>query len=210
MTQPYGRLPDPTVRPAGVRLILGLGNPGEDYANHRHNVGFWCVQRLARRWDIDLKGARHARLGEGRIADVPVVLAKSRTYMNRSGDAAAGLLQRYQLRPEEMLVICDDLELPVGSIRLRPRGRHGGHNGLRDIIFTLQSEEFPRLRIGIDRPRTATGERLTDPDVVAAYVLREPRPEEREALEGAVEQAAEAVACLLSEGLRAAMNRYNR
>ena len=193
-----------------VRLILGLGNPGEDYANHRHSVGLWCVQRLARRWEIELKGARHARLGEGRIADVPVVLAKSRTYMNRSGDPAAGLLQRYQLRPEEMLVICDDLELPVGSIRLRPRGRHGGHNGLRDIIFTLQSEEFPRLRIGIDRPRTATGERLTDPDVVAAYVLREPRPEEREALEGAVEQAAEAVACLLSEGLRAAMNRYNR
>jgi PTH1 family peptidyl-tRNA hydrolase len=193
-----------------VRLILGLGNPGEDYANHRHNVGFWCVQRLAQRWDIHLKGARHARLGEGRIADVPVILAKSRTYMNRSGNAAAGLLQRYSLRPEEMLVICDDLELPVGRIRLRPRGSHGGHNGLRDLIFTLQSEDFPRLRIGIDRPRTATGERLTDPDVVAAYVLREPRPEEREALDGAVERAAEAVVCLLSEGLRAAMNLCNR
>jgi PTH1 family peptidyl-tRNA hydrolase len=141
---------------------------------------------------------------------VPVILAKSRTYMNRSGNAAAGLLQRYSLRPEEMLVICDDLELPVGRIRLRPRGSHGGHNGLRDLIFTLQSEDFPRLRIGIDRPRTATGERLTDPDVVAAYVLREPRPEEREALDGAVEWAAEAVACLLSEGLRAAMNLCNR
>ena len=193
-----------------VRLILGLGNPGEDYANPRHNVGFWCVQRLAQRWDIQLKGARHARLGEGHIADVPVILAKSRTYMNRSGNAAAGLLQRYSLRPEEMLVICDDLELPVGRIRLRPRGSHGGHNGLRDLIFTLQSEDFPRLRIGIDRPRTATGERLTDPDVVAAYVLREPRPEQREALDGAVERAAEAVACLLSEGLRAAMNLCNR
>ena len=198
---------DPT---AAVRLILGLGNPGEDYANHRHNVGFRCVQLLARRWDIELKGARHARLGEGRIADVPVILAKSRTSMNRSGDAARGLLQRYRLRPEEMLVVCDDLELPVGRIRLRPRGSHGGHNGLRDIIFTLQSEEFPRLRIGIDRPRTAAGEPLTDPDIVALYVLREPRAEEREALEGAVERAAEAVACLLSEGLATAMNRYNR
>jgi PTH1 family peptidyl-tRNA hydrolase len=193
-----------------VRLILGLGNPGEDYAEHRHNVGFWCVQRLARRWDIDLKGARHARLGEGRIADVPVILAKSRTYMNRSGDAAAGLLQRYELRPEEMLVICDDLELPVGRIRLRPRGSHGGHNGLRDIISTLQSEDFPRLRIGIDRPRTAAGEPLTDPDIVALYVLREPRLEEREALEAAVERAAEAVACLLSDGMTVARNRYNR
>jgi PTH1 family peptidyl-tRNA hydrolase len=193
-----------------VRLILGLGNPGEDYANHRHNVGFWCVQRLAQRWDIVLKGARHGRLGEGHIGDAPVILAKSRSSMNRSGNAAAGLLQRYSLRPEEMLVICDDLELPVGRIRLRPRGSHGGHNGLRDIIFTLQSEDFLRLRIGIDRPRTEAGEPLTDPDIVALYVLREPRPEEREALEAAVERAAEAVACLLSEGLSAAMNRYNR
>jgi PTH1 family peptidyl-tRNA hydrolase len=144
-----------------VRLILGLGNPGEDYANHRHNVGFWCVQSLARRWDIDLKSARHARLGEGHIADVPVILAKSRTSMNRSGDAARGLLRRYSLRPEEMLVICDDLELPVGRIRLRPRGSHGGHNGLRDIIFTLESEDFPRLRIGIDRSPTPTSWRCT-------------------------------------------------
>jgi PTH1 family peptidyl-tRNA hydrolase len=193
-----------------VRLILGLGNPGEGYAEHRHNVGFWCVQHLARRWDVELKGARHARLGEGRIADAPVILAKSRTSMNRSGDAARGLLQRYRLQPEEMLVICDDLELPVGRIRLRPRGSHGGHNGLRDIIFTLESEDFPRLRIGIDRPRTAAGEPLTDPDIVAMYVLREPRPEEREALEGAVERAAEAVVCLLSEGMTVARNRYNR
>ena len=187
-----------------------MGNPGEDYADHRHNVGYWCVQRLVRRWDIDLKGARHARLGEGRIAGAPVVLAKSRSFMNRSGTAARGLLQRYNLRAEEMLVICDDLELPVGRIRLRPRGSHGGHNGLRDIIFTLQREGFPRLRIGIDRPRTAAGEPLTDPDIVALYVLREPRPEEREALAGAVERAAEAVACLLSEGVTAARNRYNR
>jgi PTH1 family peptidyl-tRNA hydrolase len=205
MTEPHGLQPAPA-----VRLILGLGNPGEDYAHHRHNVGVWCVQRLARRWDIDLKGTRQARLGEGNIAGTPVILAKSRSFMNRSGNAARGLLQRYSLRPEEMLVICDDLELPVGRIRLRQRGSHGGHNGLRDIIFTLQSEDFPRLRIGIDRPRTAEGAPLTDPDIVALYVLREPRPEEREALEAAAERAAEAVVCLLSEGMAAARNRYNR
>jgi PTH1 family peptidyl-tRNA hydrolase len=193
-----------------IRLILGLGNPGEDYANHRHNVGFWCVRRLASRWGIELKGARYARLGEGHVADVPVILAKSRTSMNRSGAAAKGLLERYQLQPEEMLVVCDDLELTVGRIRLRPRGSHGGHNGLRDIIFTLQREDFPRLRIGIDRPRTADGAPLTDPDVVALYVLREPRAEEREALEGAVERAAEAVACLLTEGMTVARDKYNR
>lgn len=199
-----------TGAPPAIRLVLGLGNPGEDYANHRHNVGLWCVQRLAKRWNVELKGARYARLGEGRIAEAPVILAKSRTSMNRSGNAARGLLERYRLQPEEMLVICDDLELPVGRIRLRPRGSHGGHNGLRDIIFTLQSEDFPRLRIGIDRPRTAEGAPLTDPDIVALYVLREPRPEEREALEAAVERAAEAVACLLTEGMTAARDRYNR
>src|SRR4030042_1620950 len=174
-----------TAPAAAVRLILGLGNPGEDYANHRHNVGFWCVQRLARGWEIEVKGARYARLGEGRIAGVPVILAKSRTSMNRSGDTARGLLQRFQLQPEEMLVICDDLELPVGRIRLRPRGSHGGHNGLRDIIFTLHTEDFPRLRIGIDRPRTAAGAPLTDPDLVALSVLPRPRPEGGEALEDA-------------------------
>ncbi len=199
-----------TAPASSIRLILGLGNPGEEYAGHRHNVGSRCVQRLARQWGISLRGARRARLGEGHIAGVPVILAKSHVYMNRSGDAAASLLQRYRLQPEEILVICDDLELPVGSIRLRLRGSHGGHNGLRDIIFALESEEFPRLRIGIGRPWTVAGEPLTDPDVVAAYVLHEPAPEEREALEGAVEQAAEAVECLVSEGLAAAMNRYNR
>jgi len=108
-----------------------------------------------------------------------------------------------------MLVICDDLELPAGNIRLRPRGGDGGHNGLRDIIYAIDSEDFPRLRIGIGRPRTAEGEPITHPLVVAKYVLSEPGPEEQEALEAAVERAAEAVACILHEGLAVAMNRYN-
>ncbi|MCJ7509482.1 MAG: aminoacyl-tRNA hydrolase [Dehalococcoidia bacterium] len=192
-----------------VRLVVGLGNPGSAYATHRHNVGFWCVKRLASNWGIRFKSSRWARVGEGQVDDQPVVLAKPRTFMNRSGDAAASLLQRYNLSPQQMLVICDDLELPAGRIRLRPSGSDGGHNGLRDIIYAIESEDFPRLRIGIGRPRTAAGEPVTHPLVVAKYVLGEPEPEEQEALEAAVEQAAEAVACILREGLAAAMNRYN-
>jgi PTH1 family peptidyl-tRNA hydrolase len=192
-----------------IRLVVGLGNPGQAYAAHRHNVGFWCVKRLARDWGIRFKSSRWARVGEGRVDDQPVVLAKPRTFVNRSGDAAVSLLQRYNLSPPEMLVICDDLELPVGRIRLRPRGGDGGHNGLRDIIYAIDSEDFPRLRIGIGRPRTAEGEPITHPMVVARYVLGEPEPEEQEALEATVERAAEAVVCVLREGLAVAMNRYN-
>jgi len=192
-----------------VRLVVGLGNPDRAYAAHRHNVGFWCVKRLARNWGISFKSSRLAKVGEGEVNDHPLALAKPRTFMNRSGDAAAALLQRYKLVPQQMLVICDDLELPVGRIRLRPRGSDGGHNGLRDIIYAIESEDFPRLRIGIGRPRTTEGEPVTHPLVVAKYVLGEPEPEEREALEAAVERAAEAVDCILREGLGVAMNRFN-
>jgi len=192
-----------------VRLVMGLGNLGQAYAAHRHNVGFWCVRRLARNWGIRFKNSRWARIGEGKVNDHPLVLAKPRTFVNRSGYAAAGLLQRYELSPQQMLVICDDLELPVGRIRLRPRGGDGGHNGLRDIIYEIESEDFPRLRIGIGRPHTAEGEPITHPVIVARYVLGEPEAEEREALEAAVERAAEAVDCILREGLDVAMNRFN-
>jgi PTH1 family peptidyl-tRNA hydrolase len=192
-----------------IRLVVGLGNPGDEYAAHRHNVGFWCVNRLAHRWGLRLKAARRARIAEGQAEERPIVLARPNTFVNRSDLAVTALLQRYSLSPQEMLVICDDLELPVGRIRIRPGGGHGGHNGLWSIIYALQSEDFPRLRIGIDRPRI-DDQPLTDPGVVAAYVLAEPRPEEREALEEAVDRGADAVACILREGLAAAMNRYNR
>jgi PTH1 family peptidyl-tRNA hydrolase len=195
--------------PPSIRLVIGLGNPGDEYAAHRHNVGFWCVNCLARRWGLRFKGSRRARIAEGQAEGEPIVLARPNTFVNRSDLAVTALLQRYELSPQEMLVICDDLELPVGRTRIRPGGGHGGHNGLWSIIYALQSEDFPRLRIGIDRPRI-DDQPLTDPGVVAAYVLAEPLPEEREALEEAVERAAEAVTCTLREGLSAAMNRYNR
>lgn len=190
-------------------LIVGLGNPGPVYSHNRHNVGYWSVNGLARLHGIPLKARRLATLGEGAIAGVPVLLAKPRTFVNRSGHAVAALLRNFRVKPERMLVICDDLDLPAGRLRLRPGGGHGGQKGLRSIIGTIGSGGFPRLRIGIGRP-LLDGEPSWDPDVVAAYVLSEPTPQELEALQAATAKAAEAVETVLREGLEAAMNRYNR
>jgi PTH1 family peptidyl-tRNA hydrolase len=190
-------------------LIVGLGNPGPVYSHNRHNVGYWSVNRLARLHGIPLKARRLATLGEGAIAGVPVLLAKPRTFVNRSGHAVAALLRNFRIKPERMLVICDDLDLPAGRLRLRAGGGHGGQKGLRSIIGTIGSGGFPRLRIGIGRP-LLDGEPSWDPDVVAVYVLSEPTPQEVEALQAATAKATEAVETVLREGLDAAMNRYNR
>jgi len=190
-------------------LIVGLGNPGPAYSHNRHNVGYWSVNRLARLHGIPLKTQRLATIGQGSIAGVPVLLAKPRTFVNRSGHAVAALLRNFQIKPERILVICDDLDLPVGRLRLRPGGGHGGQKGLRSIIGTIGSGGFPRLRIGIGRP-VVDGEPSWEPDAVAVYVLSDPTPQEAEALQDAAAGAAEAAETLLREGLEAAMNRYNR
>ncbi len=190
-------------------LIVGLGNPGPVYSHNRHNVGYWSVNRLARLHGIPLKARRLATIGQGAIAGVPILLAKPRTFVNRSGHAVAALLRNFQVKPDQMLVICDDLDLPAGRLRLRPRGGHGGQKGLRSIIGTIGSGGFPRLRIGIGRP-VVDGEPSWEPEVVADYVLSDPTPQEAEALQAAAAEAAEAVETVLREGLEAAMNRYNR
>ncbi len=190
-------------------LIVGLGNPGPVYSHNRHNVGYWSINRLARLHGIPLKARRLATIGQGAIAGVPVVLAKPRTFVNRSGRAAAALLRNFQIKPDQMLVICDDLDLPAGRLRLRPGGGHGGQKGLRSIIGTIGSGGFPRLRIGIGRP-VVDGEPSWEPEVVADYVLSDPTPQEAEALQAAAAEAAEAVETVLRDGLEAAMNRYNR
>lgn len=194
---------------AEKHLILGLGNPGRAYAHNRHNVGYWCVNRLARLHGVPLKARRLATIGEGEIVRVPVVLAKPRTFVNRSGHAAAAILRNLRIAPERMLVIYDDLDLPLGTLRLKPGGGHGGQKGLQSIIGVLGRNDFPRLRIGIGRP-VVDGEPSWDPDDVAAYVLSDPTPEEAATLQATVAKAAEAVETLLREGVEAAMNRYNR
>ena len=190
-------------------LIVGLGNPGPAYAHTRHNVGYWCINRLARQWGVQMRARRLFSIGAGSIDGGATVLAKPRTYVNQSGHALSALIKHHLLDPGRMLVICDDLDLPAGRIRLRPGGGHGGHNGLRSVIAVLGSGAFPRLRIGIGRPRL-DGQPVTDPDIVAVHVLSDPTPAEREVLEEALARAIEAVRTLVLEGLEAAMNRYNR
>jgi PTH1 family peptidyl-tRNA hydrolase len=189
-------------------LILGLGNPGSDYSHNRHNVGYWCVNRLARLHGINLKARRLATIGEGSIGSQSVLLAKPRTYVNRSGHAAAALLRHTGLDPDHLLVICDDLDLPLGRLRLRSDGGHGGHNGLRSITRIVGSGDFPRLRIGIDRP-TDGGEPSWDPDVVALWVLSDPTPEDAKILHASVAVATDVIEMSVRDGVQTAMNRFN-
>ena len=192
------------VRPSDppALIVVGLGNPGEEYANTRHNVGFWCVDLLSSRHSIRLS-RRHklAALGEGGVEGHPVVLAKPRTFVNLSGEAVAYLLARYRVRPQALMVVYDDMELPLGALRLRPRGGAGGHNGIRSIIESLGTQDFPRLRVGIGQPETG-GDRV-------AHVLGEMGAEERATADEAAERAAQAVTTVLSDGIDAAMNRFN-
>ncbi|MDP3768427.1 MAG: aminoacyl-tRNA hydrolase, partial [Dehalococcoidia bacterium] len=166
-----GRSAEPGEReaaPRQVRLIVGLGNPGKEYAGNRHNVGFWTVNRLARRHGIEVSSAGQAALGQGRVGERAVALAKPRTFVNKSGVAVWNLIKRLELDDgQELLVVCDDIDLPVGKARLRPSGGSGGYKGLQSIIDATGSDQFPRLRIGIGRP-VIGGKPSYDPDVVAA------------------------------------------
>lgn len=213
-----GRLRQIFARPAAdrdtrtsyrVRLIVGLGNPGGEHAANRHNVGFWTVNRLARRHGIELDTGGQTALGRGRIAGHEVALAKPRTYVNASGEAVTALIKRLELDDaRELLVVYDDLDLPVGKVRLRARGSHGGQKGLQSIIEATASDQFPRLRIGIGRP-VVDGQPSYDPDAVAGYVLSDPPPDERDLLDKAVDRAIEAIEVVVAEGIDQAMARFN-
>lgn len=195
----------------GIRLVVGLGNPGETYAHNRHNVGYWTVNRLARRHglDFDVRTSSYF-LAEGAIAGRRVALAKPRTYVNRSGDAVWNLVKRLKLDDaSELLVVYDELDLPVGRVRVRPKGGPGGQKGVADIIDRLGTDAFPRVRIGIGRP-VVDGQPTWDPDAVASYVLSDPPPGERALLDEAVARAVEAIEVAIAEGIEAAMNRFNR
>lgn len=180
-----------------IRLVIGLGNPGRLYQKTRHNVGFMVLSRLAKKRGLKFdKKCCRSRIAEGE----GIVLAKPYTYVNLSGKSARALLQRFSLSPEEMLVICDDIALPLGKIRIRKKGSDGGHNGLRSIINELATEKFPRLRVGIGR------EGIKD---LVAYVLGEFDKEEKEILEKVLDVTVQAVECILEEGIEVAMNKYN-
>ena len=192
-----------------IRLIVGLGNPGKEYAGNRHNVGYWTMNRLARRHGIELETGSNAALGRGEIAGRNVNLAKPRTFVNDSGKAVWNLTKRLELDDAaEFLVVYDDLDLPTGKVRLRPRGGSGGYKGLQSIIDRTGSDQFPRLKIGIGRP-VVGGQPTYDPDEVADYVLSDPPPDERELLDEAVERAIQAIELALAEDIERAMARFN-
>lgn len=183
-------------------IILGLGNPGEEYERTRHNLGFRVIDRLGERWgELRLRhSARHSVFVCTTRENHEVVLAKPTTFMNRSGLAAAELLERFEARPDQLLVIYDDAALPPGTIRIRTRGSGGGHNGVVSVIERLGTEEFPRIRLGIGPPRGDGVE----------HVLSPFSHQEESRAEDSVATAAEAVSLVLAEGINAAMNRYNR
>jgi PTH1 family peptidyl-tRNA hydrolase len=190
-------------------VIAGLGNPGSEHAEQRHNVGFWLINRLARRQSIELKNNRNASSGKGRIADAEVLLVKPRTYVNRSGDALGPILRREGVPVENLIVVYDELDLPEGRIRLRPKGGDAGHNGLKSIIAATGSDLFGRIRVGIGRPRDRFGLPTWDPEIVVRWVLAQPPNASREVLDAAIDRACDAVEAIIASGWERAMNTYN-
>ena len=183
-------------------LVVGLGNPGIRYISTRHNVGFQFIDLLAKKAAIRLNDRRaKAVLGQGRIAGHEVVLVKPRTFMNNSGEGVEYLLARFGGRPSELLVVYDEMALPTGRIRLRASGSHAGHNGIRSIISAVQTDGFPRLRIGVGQPSNG-GESVP-------HVLGKFSKEEEPLIAQAVQDAVSAVHCMLEESIDVAMNRFN-
>ena len=191
-----------------MKLIVGLGNPGYLYARHRHNIGFMCVSHLAKEFRItfDRKQAS-ARTGAGAIARNNVILARPQTYMNASGESVSALMKKLNIFPADLIVIHDDLDLPVGKIRLRLGGGSGGHKGIESIIQRLGTRDFNRVRVGIGRPEADSDE--AKEGAVISYVLSDFPPEEKEIIDKAIPQACEAVVALLAEGITNAMNKFN-
>lgn len=196
---PWGRKPTEPAPPAEW-LIVGLGNPGAQYRGTRHNVGFEVVDILAQRHKLKVDKTRHRALtGAGAVQGIGACLAKPVTFMNLSGQAVAALAKSLGIKPDRILIIADDLDLPVGKVRLRPQGSSGGHNGHKSIIASLQTDSYPRIKIGISN----AGETID-------HVLGRFTPEERTDIAKALEASADAVEAILSDGLEAAMNRFNR
>lgn len=191
-------------RGAGAEwLVVGLGNPGEKYENTRHNVGFLTVDELAERARVPVQKLKHRALTNTlEVGGVKVLLMKPVTYMNLSGEAVRQAVDFYKIPPERVLVVSDDTALAVGRLRIRKGGSAGGHNGLKNIIQHLGTDQFPRVRVGV-------GEKPHPDYDMADWVLGKFQGEDKKVIDGAVKRAADAVECLLKEGPDRAMNRFN-
>jgi PTH1 family peptidyl-tRNA hydrolase len=186
------------------RVVVGLGNPGEGYAATRHNVGFQVASRLAKRARAEFATkAADSRIAEGSIDGVRVAIARPQTFMNDSGRAVRKLLDRYRLQPSELLVVFDEVDLPLGKIRLREKGGPGTHNGMRSIVSAI-GEDFPRLRVGV-----APADPLREIGDLVQYVLDPFAADERAVAETSLARAAEAAEVALREGIQPAMTKFN-
>jgi PTH1 family peptidyl-tRNA hydrolase len=185
-----------------MQMIVGLGNPGKEYADTRHNVGFKVIDMLSETFGMEIgKRSFGARLGKGKYCGKEVMLFKPWQYMNRSGQPVADVVGFYKVNLSDMLVVLDDMWLEPGQIRLREKGSDGGHNGLADIIEKLGTDQFNRLRIGIGSRNEMTGR---------DYVLSKPDETEKKLIDKAIADAADAVMVWINEGIESAMSRFNR
>lgn len=184
-------------------LIVGLGNPGRDYVGTRHNIGFEVIDVISSKYDININKEKfRAIYGEGRIGGERVILAKPQTFMNLSGESVREIMSWYKIAPENLIVIYDDISLEVGTLRIRPKGSAGGHNGVKNIIYQLNTDVFPRIKIGIGAPKTREYE-LVD------YVLGKFQKEEVDILIKAAIKTAEAVETIIKSGTELAMSKFN-
>lgn len=194
---------DDMYAPAEPRIIVGLGNPGRQYANTRHNAGWMVLDELAKRAGAPSPRTRmQAEISEIRYKDFRLVLVKPQTYMNESGKSVSQILSWYKVDPDEMLVVVDDLDIPFGRLRMRPGGSPGGHNGLKSIDRDIGTNEYPRLRVGIGRPNHPSGRAI-------GHVLGAFSPDERANADKVFSAAADAIDMWLDKGILATMNAIN-
>ena len=186
-----------------MKLLVALGNPGEYYKRTRHNIGFLVVERVAQEHKIRFSRNKfHSIIGEGNIDGQKVALSKPQTYMNLCGEVVKKLIANYGIGPERLIVIHDDLDMEFGKIKIKEKGGHGGHNGVRSIISALRAEDFVRLKVGIGRPKN--GQRVKD------YVLSSFDSYQSGFLPELLLLGEKAMVCLLTQGVQAAMNEFNR
>ncbi len=184
----------------GLHLVVGLGNPGPRYAGTRHNVGAQAVETMTERHGLRLQKSKHAaRVARG-AEPAPVIFAVPDTFMNESGIAVARLMRYFKVQPHRLLVLCDDIDIPFGTIRIRPDGSSGGNNGLKSIVQSIGTQAFPRLRFGVGRPVHGAVD----------HVLGKFPPEQELLLPRLLDLGDQAVTCILSQGVREAMNQFNR
>ncbi len=185
-----------------MKLIAGLGNPGRDYAGTRHNIGFGVITRISDQYNIPLNSKEHkAVCGKGFIGGEKVILAQPQTYMNLSGESVRSIADYYKIEPEDIIIAFDDIDLEVGQLRVRRKGSAGGHNGIKSIIQHLGTNEFPRVKVGV-------GAKPEGGDLVRHVLGRFSREDEK-AMGEVLDLAVEAVELIVTEGVDAAMNRYN-